>query len=91
MSEQIFNTRIQQKHDVEANWVKAVNFIPKAGEIIIYDADESHNYARLKIGDGLTLINNLNFSTAGALRPITEEEINEICGSSIASVEEAKF
>jgi len=52
---------------VEANWVKAVNFIPKAGEIIIYDADENHNYARLKIGDGLTLINNLNFSTAGAL------------------------
>ena len=68
MSEKIFNTRIQQKHDVEANWVKAVNFIPKAGEIIIYDADESHNYARLKIGDGLTLINNLNFSTAGALQ-----------------------
>ena len=63
MSEQIFNTRIQQKHDIEANWVKAVNFIPKAGEIIIYDADENHNYTRLKIGDGLTLINNLNFST----------------------------
>lgn len=68
MSEQIFNTRIQQKHDVEANWIKAVNFIPKAGEIIIYDTDENHSYARLKIGDGLTLINNLNFSTAGALQ-----------------------
>ena len=30
-------TRIAQKHDVEENWNKAENFIPKKGEIIIYD------------------------------------------------------
>lgn len=40
MNEQIFNTRIQQKHDIEANWLNANNFIPKQGELIIYDADE---------------------------------------------------
>lgn len=68
MSEKIFNTRIQLKHDTEANWGKALNFIPKAGEIIIYDTDENYNYARLKIGDGVTAINSLSFSTAGALQ-----------------------
>lgn len=63
MAEKQFNGRIIQKHDSEANWEKATNFIPKAGEIIIYDTDETHYYCRIKIGDGSTLINNLPFST----------------------------
>ena len=42
------NTRIQLKHDTETNWNKAVNFIPKAGEMIIYDADGT-NPVRIKI------------------------------------------
>lgn len=33
----IINTRIQSKHDTTENWNKASGFIPKAGEIIIYD------------------------------------------------------
>lgn len=33
------NTRISQKHDFEVNWMKAVNFIPNAGEIIVYDSE----------------------------------------------------
>ena len=33
---QIKNYRIAQKHDVESNWQKAKNFIPLAGEIIVY-------------------------------------------------------
>lgn len=52
VSEKIFNTRIVHKHDTEANWNKATNFIPKAGELIIYDADATHTYVRIKIGDG---------------------------------------
>ena len=63
MAEKQINGRILLKHDSEANWGKATNFIPKAGEIIIYDADETHHYCRIKIGDGSTLINNLPFST----------------------------
>ena len=59
------NTRIQHKHDIESNWIKALNFIPKAGEIIVYDADENYNYARIKIGDGLTSVNELKFSDSG--------------------------
>lgn len=55
-----YNTRIQLKHDTEANWLKAINFIPKAGEMIIYDADDV-NPVRVKIGDGETKVNDLPF------------------------------
>lgn len=56
-----FNTRIAFKHDTEANWVKAKNFIPLEGEIIIYDADENYSYQRIKIGDGTTKVKDLPF------------------------------
>ena len=51
-------TRIQLKHDTNANWTTAGNngFIPLAGEIIIYD-----DLKRIKIGDGTTLLSNLPF------------------------------
>lgn len=55
------NKRVIHKHDIEANWNKAKNFIPKKGEIIVYDADEFINYQRLKIGDGITIISDLPF------------------------------
>jgi hypothetical protein len=55
-------TRIQNKHDIEANWLQAENFKPLAGEIIIYDPDSTHSSARVKIGDGNTLVNNLPFA-----------------------------
>ena len=60
---QTFKTRIIQKHDIEANWQKATNFIPKQGEIIVYDIDSNHNYERIKIGDGEHIPNNLPFVT----------------------------
>lgn len=60
-------SRIQQKHDVAANWAKATNFIPKKGEIIIYDAEynasgEETQPVRFKIGDGSKTVNNLPFA-----------------------------
>lgn len=61
MNEKNINTRIQHKHDIEANWLKAINFIPKAGELIIYDRDSTHNYERIKIGNGETLVSALPF------------------------------
>ena len=61
MKEKELNARVQHKHDIEANWDKAINFIPKAGEIIVYDIDEKYNYSRVKIGDGITSVVNLNF------------------------------
>lgn len=54
-------TRIIHKHDTAANWELAVNFIPKQGEIIIYDKDSTYNYERFKIGDGATLVSALPF------------------------------
>lgn len=56
-----FNTRIQQKHDIETNWLKATGFIPKEGEIIVYDADDAHQYPRIKIGNGADNVNALSF------------------------------
>ena len=59
-------SRITQKHDIEANWIKAGNaekpFVPFAGETIYYDADENYTFTRTKVGDGVTNINDLPFS-----------------------------
>ena len=61
MAEKLLQTRIQLKHDIEANWDKATAFKPKAGEIIIYDVDTNHNLPRLKVGNGNTVVKNLPF------------------------------
>lgn len=54
-------TRIQNKHDVEANWKLATGFKPLPGELIIYDEDENYSYKRFKLGDGETVVNELPF------------------------------
>lgn len=61
MAEKELKTRVLHKHDIEANWNKAINFIPKAGEIIIYDIDENNIYPRIKIGNGINTVNTLKF------------------------------
>lgn len=63
MANKTLKTRIVNKHDVESNWTKAVNFIPKQGEIIIYDGDDTHTLPRLKVGDGETVVSSLPFAT----------------------------
>ena len=32
-------TRIQNKHDLEVNWLLASNFIPLQGELVVYDIE----------------------------------------------------
>lgn len=61
MAEKILKARVQMKTDTEENWLNATNFTPKNGEIIIYAIDSNHSYQRIKIGDGVTLVNNLPF------------------------------
>ena len=61
MAEKILKARVQMKTDTEENWLNAIHFIPKNGEIIIYAIDSNHSYQRIKIGDGVTLVNNLPF------------------------------
>lgn len=55
-------TRIRQKHDTASNWASAVNFTPMAGELIVYDADNTTSYPRFKVGNGQDNINDLPFS-----------------------------
>ena len=63
MNKKIFeNSRICPKGDVEANWNKAVGFIPLDKEIIIYKKDDTHPAARFKVGDGKTSVQDLPFS-----------------------------
>lgn len=59
MTNKTFQGRIVQKHDTEANWKKATNFVPLKGELIIYD-----DLNKIKIGDGTTKVNDLKFDTA---------------------------
>lgn len=53
--------RIVNTHDVESNWDKAVSFIPRSGEIIVYDPDTTNTTSRIKIGDGIHAISELPF------------------------------
>ena len=87
-TEKQIKTRLQQKHDVEANWKLATNFIPKDGELIIYDPDNTHPEQRIKIGDGSTKINNLPFYNY-----ISIEDVDEICGQTltVATLDEVTF
>ena len=58
----IIDARIQHKHDTEAKWNEHPDFVPMIGELIVYDKDSVYNYARFKIGDGVTPLNSLPFT-----------------------------
>ena len=64
MKEKKLPGRIIPKHGSEAAWSLAKTFTPKLSEVIIYDPDSKHNYSRIKIGDGVTLVNDLPFYTS---------------------------
>lgn len=87
MAEKNIKSRIVHKHDVELNWNKATNFIPKQGELIVYDKDSNYDYERVKIGDGATNVINLPF----VISTLTNDEIDAICGSTIQSASEVTF
>lgn len=72
-NEKVFQSRIQLKHDIEENWLKAINFVPKEGEIIIYDSDSNNPTPRFKIGNGVAVIGSLPFVAAQADWNITDE------------------
>lgn len=61
MSDKVLKGRIVQKHDTATNWAKATTFVPKAGELIIYDAEGSQTAPRFKVGDGITVVEDLPF------------------------------
>ena len=57
------NSCFTPKGDYEANWNKAIGYVPHDKEIIIYKPDAKHSVARIKIGDGVTTVQNLPFVT----------------------------
>ena len=63
MTEEIRNSRMQQKRDVAENW-NGASLIPKDGEIIVYREQENDNQnkrPRMKIGDGQSNAEDLDF------------------------------
>lgn len=66
MATNTIKTRIQLKNDTEAHWDLATNFVPKQGEVIIYSADDTHPFSRLKVGDGSTNVIDLPFINSGS-------------------------
>lgn len=63
------NTRIQLKHDTTENWNNAIGFIPKPGEIIIYDDYEVKHYTVEEYGEQVektALIPNIKVGTGNA-------------------------
>ena len=49
--------RVSQLHKTEAGWNDLPDFTPLAGEFVVFDVDDQHDYIRLKIGDGVMLEN----------------------------------
>ena len=84
-------TRIQLKSDTEANWNKAgpkegsSGFIPLLGELIVYTADATHPFSRLKIGDGSTNVVALPFIDAGTLNGNETEVVKKATFSEFPS------
>ena len=85
MSNKQFNARMQQKIDTQENWEKATNFIPLKGEIIIYDIDANNITRRIKIGDGITNVNNLDFFSPSSNNQNIETEIIEGSTNAVSS------
>lgn len=65
-SNNTIKTRIKLKSDTEQKW-SANPITPLAGELIVYSADATHPFSRLKVGDGSTNVVNLPFIDAGTL------------------------
>ena len=93
----ILNARLQQKHDIPANWEKST-LIPLAGEIIVYDdryIDSGNNEVivatavRYKIGDGITPVNELPFADSTELAKKLKELTKRV--DTLSSVNSSKL
>lgn len=90
MATKSLKTRIQNKHDTEANWAKATTFKPLAGELIIYDKDSNNAKPRFKVGDGITTVTSLPFVAIDYDSRITSIE-NTVDGLGTAAQKDVGF
>ena len=78
-------TRIQNKHDLEVNWLQA-SFIPLPGELIVYDIEvDSTGNTLTKVVDGQQVL----LLPAGRTEPFTYERVK--IGDGIHTVNELPF
>lgn len=63
------------QHKTAEEWVYDTVYVPRVGEIVIYDKDETHDYARMKVGDGSSLVAQLPFLDAGTINGKTIEPV----------------
>jgi hypothetical protein len=66
--------RISQLHKTEAEWGMLPDFVPVKGELIVFDPDRRHRYARLKIGDGATKLQKLPFIVDFAIKDFLADQ-----------------
>ena len=59
--------RISHLHKTESEWAQLPTWVPEDGELVIYDADKNHDYVRIKIGDGKSLLKDLPFFIDSAI------------------------
>lgn len=71
--------RISQLHMKESEWIKYSSLIPEPGEFIIYDPDATHAHARIKVGDGIRTIKELDFFIDSAIDLILNQVRFEDC------------
>ena len=71
--------RISQLHMTEAEWQRYSQWIPASGELVIYDPDAIHTYARVKVGDGVRGLKELDFFIDSAVAEILKQIRFEDC------------
>ena len=84
MANKTLKLRVVNKHDTTANWNKAVNFIPKAGEVIIYT-----DVNKIKIGDGKTIVSSLPFAEQDLSNYITESELTSTISETVSAIDKS--
>ena len=68
LSGQKYNLKSVPFHATEAEWNGSLkNYVPKQGEIVVYDIDDLNNFERIKVGDGLTEVGRLPFYLASEI------------------------
>lgn len=73
------NLRIIHTHDTQEKWDQYIDFVPQAGEVIVYDADKDILYERFKIGDGKTKLVDLPFTVNKTIELMFNIDNNVIC------------
>ena len=82
MANKTLKLRIVNKHDTAANWNDAADFIPKAGEIIVYTDNK-----KLKVGDGTTKLAALPFvGDIDLTNYVTETELASTISETVSTL-----